>query len=174
MASTIGPVHVVKGEHQARPRPVDQQGAHRAVGPEPLRARPRGAAPGEQLVEPLRRLGVGPVGYRLGRLGPVPVSERVDENLERQVALELGGVAAQHGHAAPCGLPRDLGEQPRFADARITGQRHGEAPARSHLVQRPGQAADLRRPPDKRGRAGERHRMLACYGYVNGKLLRRC
>jgi hypothetical protein len=49
--------------------------------------------------------------------------ERVDEDPEREVALELGCAAGEHGAAACVGALDQLGQQPCLADAGFTFER---------------------------------------------------
>ena len=48
--------------------------------------------------------------------------ERVDEDRERHVALELGRRAVEHQVPARIGRALELGEQSRLADARLADQ----------------------------------------------------
>ena len=58
-----------------------------------------------------------------GGIEPVHVLvERVDEDRERHVALELGRRAVEHQVAARIGPRAELGEQSRLADARLADQ----------------------------------------------------
>ena len=114
----VGPVQVI--EHQHR-------GAHaRELRREhPMGAQPRGRRPALQ-----REL-----------------AERVGRQRERDLALVLGGTAAQHAQPV-----RPLGqrvEQRALADPRLTDERHGACPARADVGQRPVEELQLARPSDQ-------------------------
>ena len=114
----VGPVQVI--EHQHR-------GAHaRELRREhPVGAQPRGRRPALQR----------------------DLAERVGRQRERDLALVLGGTAAQHAQPV-----RPLGqrvEQRALADPRLTDERHGACPARAHVGQRPVEELQLARPSDQ-------------------------
>nr|WP_286254178.1 hypothetical protein [Streptomyces graminofaciens] len=125
----VGPVHVVEHEHQARRAGQRlQQGAYGAVQPVPFRAQPlppggdrRGRSRqygqyGQDAAEQVHVLvGQGPQALR------PQVGERVGDDPERHLLLELRRLAPQNRPARRVRPARQLGEQPRLADARISG-----------------------------------------------------
>ena len=121
----IGPVHVVERQHErpAHREPLEQL-AHRPVRAVALVLEHRPAVRGVigQRREHLRQLDPDVLAQRPDELriqaGDVLV-QRIDEHPERQVALELGRAAGEHG--APTGIRprRQLGQQARLADPRL-------------------------------------------------------
>ncbi len=81
--------------------------------------------------------------------------ERIDEDPERQVGLELGRAARQDQAALRVGAGLERAQQPRLADPRLAGDRDGSeaAPGR---VQRLIKRRQLGAAPDER-RRGARH-----------------
>ena len=125
----VRPVQVVQDQHKrlARGKRL-QQVTHRSVravalvldGDAATRAEPRkrwehvrelGA---RRLVELIQPSWVEPLGVLV---------ERIDEDPERQVALELGRGAGEHELAARFGAIGELGQQPGLADAGLADDR---------------------------------------------------
>ena len=135
----VGPLHVVEHEHDGRlggergDQPAD--GPVRAVA---LLLQLRPASGGELLEggEDDRELGCQ-VARQLLQAPRVeahePVVERVAEDAERQLGLELGGAAGQHEVAAGPRAGAQLPQQPALADARLAGDL--EHPAERAVVE---------------------------------------
>ena len=67
---------------------------------------------------------------------PEVLVEGVDEQPERQVALELRRAAGEHQHAAGVGALAQLGEQPALADPGLTDDLDGKEAAAAESVER--------------------------------------
>ena len=136
----VGPVQVVEHQHQRLAGGEDAEqvadGLVRAVALVGHAARTRVQDAVELAVE---RLEHG------GREAAHVLVERVDEDPERQVALELGRAARQHEAAAVVGHRLELRQQPRLADARLA---HELDRARAAL-ERIFEHAQLLRTPDE-------------------------
>jgi hypothetical protein len=129
----IGPVHVVEQKHERLGRrelleeqPHPAVHAVALVAPRPLRSvRERG--------EHRRYVGEQVVVQR----APAPwlqgfevLVERIDEDPERQLALQLGRASGQHQTPLGVRTRGQLAQQPRLADARLSDQfESAEAPA---------------------------------------------
>ena len=109
----VGPVQVVEHQHERLPGRQDhEQVADRLVRAVALVGEDRRA------LWVRTRSSSSPERLQHGGRQPAHVLvERVDEDPERQVALELGRAARQHQAAAVVGHRLELGQQPRLADA---------------------------------------------------------
>ena len=121
----IGPVDVVEDEHErARRGQPREQLAHRAMRPVALvlqQARPviaRGRDRRQHVRDLAERLVAQARQHPRVEARDVLV-ERVDEDPERQVALELGRAAVQDDAATGGRARVQLRQQPRLADARL-------------------------------------------------------
>ena len=122
-------MHVVEREHHrlALGQPLEQA-PHRVVQPVALGAlTAAGLAPvlAGQRREDRRELGHQALVQRPQERGlqrAQVVVERVDDQPERDVALELGGAALEHQVAPVLALAAKLREQPGFADARLADE----------------------------------------------------
>jgi hypothetical protein len=91
------------------------------------------AGEGREDVRELRARGLVE-GLEAAGLEPLDVLvERIDEDPEGQLALELRGACREHEPALVVGTARQLAEQPRLADARLAHQLDG---TRSRPLQR--------------------------------------
>ncbi len=157
----VGPVQVVEDQHQRLGRSEQlEQLAHRAVGAVPLvlQRRPAAVVERAEARKDVRELRASLAVQTLEppRVEPFGVLvERVDEDPERQIALELRRGAGEHQVAAPVGARGELGEQARLADARLPDEldRAGEAllEIRQDLVEH----VELRGTPDEFLRRGD-------------------
>ena len=75
--------------------------------------------------------------------------ERVDEDPERQVGLELRRAAAEHDVPARVGVGGELGEQARLADPGVAHQQRRRRPCPLQPLHRVFQRAELRGAPDE-------------------------
>ena len=150
----VGPVHVV--EHQddgvAHRHPL-QQRAHRAVGMEALvlqaaRSGSRRRGRRQHAGELGHALADQRVQLALAQRGDVVV-ERVDPDRERQLALQLGSAAHEHGVPALGGALGELPEQPRLADPRLAADHQPAGAAGAEAVQRRVHRRQLLAAPDK-------------------------
>jgi hypothetical protein len=154
-------VHVVEQQHERLEHgQLLEQPAHRAVGAEALvLERPGGG--GERwkdVTELAARDVVEPVEpTRLER--EHVVVERVDEQPERQLALELGGAPGQHELPALVGARGQLGEQTSLAHARLPEQREHAWTSPPELGERVLQRLQLAGAPDEPFRT-QGHRVL--------------
>ena len=131
----VGPVDVVEDDDHRRARgQPDEQGAHRAMGPEALvleTAERHVAARGGGR-QHARELGGAIPDERLDAVGPQRghvVVERRDPDAERQLPLELRAAPDQHEMLPRLGPRAQLRQQPRLARARLTVE-HQPARAR--------------------------------------------
>ena len=75
--------------------------------------------------------------------------ERVDEERERQIALELGCRAGEDEMPLGVRPSAELGQEPRLADARLADEQNGDRAPPIELGQRSIQRAELLRTPDE-------------------------
>jgi hypothetical protein len=145
----VGPVHVVERQQQRRrDGQALEQRAHGGVRAIAVR-RDRAPAGVAERREDLREVGRH-VRADPARLEPRHVVvERVDEDRERQVLLELGGAPGQHEPAAGVGAGRQLGEQPGLADAGVAGEQQRGRPVARDPGQRGVDRVQLGRAPDE-------------------------
>ena len=148
-------MQVVEDQHERlRPRELLQQRADGAVQAVALVAAGR---PGQRRedVDELGARGVVEV-RQAARVEAVQVLvERVDEDAERQVALELGRAAGQDEAALGVGARLELGQQPGLAHPRLAEHLDRDEPAAGAL-QRRVQRFELGAAPDQR-LSGMRH-----------------
>ena len=157
----VGPVDVIEREHQRLPaRQPLEYAPDRVVEPVPLGALPPARAafrlPGqrrEDLGELPRDVFVKrPEHDRLERAEVVV--ERVDDQAERDVELELGRAALEHQIPTILAAATELREQPRLPDPGLTHDLHAPRLAGSELVKRSFEFSELA------GTANERAHML--------------
>ena len=84
-----------------------------------------------------------------GREAAHVLVERVHEEPERHVALELRRAAREHQHAAGVGHAAQLGEQAGLPDARLADQRDRRGLRPGGAIQRGAQHGQLRAPSDQ-------------------------
>ena len=104
-----------------------------------------------------RREHVGELRHRLlvevrDRLRSEPVDvlvERVDEDPERQLALQLGRAAGEHDVAQRLGALAELAEQARLADPRLAHERERAGASAREVVEHVGHDLELCGPPDQ-------------------------
>ena len=128
----VGPVQVIEEKHERLgacerlEQPADR--AVRAVAVTGARAVDSGQRR-EDLRELSERVRVE-VGELVRRKAPQVFVQRIDEDGEGQLALEVGGAPRAHEPAAPVGAQPELGEQARLADPRLAFQleRNGAPP----------------------------------------------
>jgi hypothetical protein len=77
---------------------------------------------------------------------PQIVVERVDDQRERDVLLELGRSAVKHKVPSPLGVLHELREHAGLADTRFANQLHNARLAVSEAVQRSIELGQLARP----------------------------
>ena len=146
----VGPVGVVERQHQwpARRQRL-QQAPHRVMGAVALVAEDGGPAGrgGRQGGEHVRQLCAVLVveGCEQARVEPVDVLvERVHEDPEGQVTLELAPAAREGQQAPGVRAEGELGQEPRLADARLAGDRDDRRPPGLDIREEPLQARNLR------------------------------
>jgi len=61
--------------------------------------------------------------------------QRIDEDRERQVALEFGGRSSEHDVTASLGAGGKFSQEPRLADPRLASQPHRPGTASIQLIQ---------------------------------------
>ena len=137
----VRPVDVVEREHErpAQRQPLEQL-PHRAMGAVALvlhdgRA---GGCEARQRGQHVRELAAHLLAERREQLrvqAGDELVEGVDEDPERQVALELGGAPREDGAAAGVGAPAQLGQQPGLADPRLALDRERGGPAIPQLAE---------------------------------------
>jgi hypothetical protein len=136
----------VRGEHL-------QHAADGPMGPIARISMPRrGAGLGRPGRQHLGKVGADVVAHPVQavRAGcPQIFVERVDEQPERQVLLELRGACGQHQHAARVGTRTQLGQQPALADAGLAGQQHDRRPSRGEPAQHLAERVQLGDPADR-------------------------
>ena len=154
----IAPVCIVEHQHQGIRRPKEaQQRTHRPMNPITLLARqPRRRQPPDpgQRRKRRRELPDAPVPER----PPAPrvhrrqvIVERVDEDMERDILLELRRAATKNKTAGGLRALRQRFQQPRLADPRLPdelGETRLASPQRSQDVT---ERAKLVLPSDQRG-----------------------
>jgi hypothetical protein len=120
----VRPVHVVEAEHE-RPggREALEEVAQRAVHAVAVHRGRLGAERRERGRERARVAQAQAADRPLAQLSEPPV-ERLREQGEGQVGLELGGSALEHGAARRPGARRQEREQARFADPRLALKEH--------------------------------------------------
>ena len=77
--------------------------------------------------------------------------ERIDEDPERQVELELAGPPREHEVPARVGTGRQLGEEARLADSRLADQLERRGLSLAELSEETVDRAELRRSADEVG-----------------------
>ena len=81
--------------------------------------------------------------------------EGVDDQAERQLALELGGAALEHEAAARLGASNQLAQQVGLADPRLAAEDDEPRRPRARLVEQPGEERRLGvAPHEPLGRVG--------------------
>ena len=160
----VGPVQVVEQQHERLPSPPASPAAGRTRGAcgsdRPATARRPPAATGTPARA--RRTPRSPSSsIRRGSSALDVLVQRVHEEPERQLALELRRAAREHQPAAPVGAARQLGEQPRLADPRLALEleRSRAVPARARRATAPGNRA-----PRRARRSARRPRPLRSVG----------
>ena len=126
-----------------------QQLAQRAVGPIALVAKHRSARGGRQVErgQHLGELGADVVAQGVEAAGLEPLDvlvERVHEDPEGQVALELRRPSRQHELAGRVGARRELGEEARLADPGLPHELDDGRRAALQAVQGAVEDAELR------------------------------
>ena len=161
----VRPVRVVEQEHDRRRIRQDlDEPSDRPVRPVAPVGRRRCGAGGRERRQHVPQLCHGVVGQpvaprRLER--PDVVVQRVDEQPERNLTLELGCAAAEHEVAAGIRARRELGQHAALADPGLADDLERAGPPAAELVEGPLQTLDGGAAPDQlRGGLGHR-RVLA-------------
>ena len=151
----VGPVQVVEHEHERLPRrELLEQRAHGAVAAVALvlERQPASARERRQRGEDVRELAADVVVEVGESARPEPAHvlvERVDEDGEGQVALELGGRAREHEVPGRVGAGRDLGQETRLADARLADEQRRRRAALIEIGQDAVERTELLGAPDE-------------------------
>ena len=144
----VGPMDVLEDEHQ-RPRlgQASQEG-EQELEHAPLRERALGAGLGcVELGEQRRQAGRG-----AAELAGVEAAQRADDRRIGQLAVaEVDAVAGEHARALRPRAGRELGDQPRLADARLARDQGDRRAPIGRAVERRGQARELALAPDELG-----------------------
>ena len=157
----VGPVQVLQHEHAAGLRSQDAQQAQDRLAEEDRRLLPR-----HRLRWP--PLGNQPPQHRperaeflAGRQAPRSPGrgQRLGERPERRGRAAGHGPAGQDGQAALARRAHDLPDQPRLADAGLSGQEHRAAASRPGRGQGGPQPAGFLVPPDQDRAQHLRHRI---------------
>src|SRR5205823_6136980 len=77
------------------------------------------------------------------------VVQRVDEHMKRELALQFRRRAREHELTSGVRAPRELAEEPRLADPRLTDQRSGGRIAAIELPEDALESVELRGAPDE-------------------------
>jgi hypothetical protein len=151
----VGPVEVVEHEHERlRRRELLEQRAHGAVAAIALVLERHLATARErrQRRKDVRELRLDVVlegGQPIRSEASHVLVERIDEDRERQVALELGGRAREDEVVSGIGANRQLGQEARLADARLADEQDRGRATLIELGQDSIQRAQLLRAPDE-------------------------
>ena len=153
----VGPVEIVEHEHERLRRPeLLEQRAHGAVAAIALvlerdLAVARQRRQGRKHVRELRAHVVLQAGEARRAERSHVLVERVHEDRERQVALQLGSRACEHQVPLCVRARAELGEEAGLADSRLADDQDGDRAALVELRQRPIERAQLLGAPDEVG-----------------------
>ena len=152
----VGPVEVVEHEHERlRRRELLEQRAHRAVAAVALvlerhvAARSPSAVSDGKTCASSVRTSSSSAPSRRGSSPSQVLVERVHEDRERQVALELGCRAGEDELPARVRASGELGEQARLADPRLADQLDRRGATAIELVEEPIERTELLGAPDE-------------------------